>query len=174
MRESYFHEDDYCQIEILPIDNLKFCLEQAAKISEFSEKHQNGMGWDAMYAREESPKKLLDLGITLQQLRDGLSEILPEYNEVYTGFGSSQIQCTNTHAFGQDNGETLFSEVNDSKKITSLWVSDSMPELLCLPKYDRLLLADWGWEFICPLSNKKQLESYFVAKKKALDEVASQ
>ncbi len=61
MRESYFHEDDYCQIEILPIDNLKFCLKQAGKISEFSEKHQNGIGWDAMYVREENPRKLSEL-----------------------------------------------------------------------------------------------------------------
>jgi hypothetical protein len=174
MRESYFHEDDYCQIEILPVNNLKFCLEQAGKISEFSEKHQNGIGWDAMYVREDNPKKLSELGITLQKLRDALSEILPEYDEVYTGYSTSRVQCTNTYAFGQDNGETIFVEVNKSRIITSLWVSDPMPELLSLPKHERLLLADWGWEFICPLSNKIELENYLIERTKAFAEIISQ
>ncbi len=36
MREAYFHEDDYCQTELLPIANHKHCRDQLREIESFS------------------------------------------------------------------------------------------------------------------------------------------
>jgi len=61
--EVYFHEDDYCQIELLPSTSWKFCFNQIKEIDEFSEKHKvkNGIGWDKIYIRKESPYKIESL-----------------------------------------------------------------------------------------------------------------
>lgn len=44
MREIFFHEDDYRQIEPQPLQNLPFCLEQAGMVDEFSRKQRDGVG----------------------------------------------------------------------------------------------------------------------------------
>ena len=112
MRSAYFHEDDYCQIELLPIDNLGFCLKQAGEISEFSEEHWKGMGWDSMYVRKVNPRKLSSLKLQLNDVRSVISKTMPEYDEVYTGYSSYREKCTNTYAFGGDKTATLFLEVS--------------------------------------------------------------
>jgi hypothetical protein len=72
MREAYFHEDDYCQIEVLPLDDLYFCLRQAGEIAEFSNEHRAGSSWDAMYIRGANPTPLASLNISLSQVREAL------------------------------------------------------------------------------------------------------
>lgn len=44
MREIFFQEDDYGQIEPLPLQNPPFCLEQAGVVAEFSREHRDGVG----------------------------------------------------------------------------------------------------------------------------------
>ena len=171
MRHAYFHEDDYCQIEIIPIENLKFCLEQAGKIAEFSEKHRNGIGWDKIYLREENPKKISELNITIEKIREAFQEKLPEYDEVYTGYSSERILCNNTYAFGVDQGEILFLETDENGKLTSLWCSEPTTDLYCLPNYERFLLADWYWEFICPLADKATIEKYLTERERVFSEI---
>jgi|APMI01.1.fsa_nt_gi hypothetical protein len=171
MRHAYFHEDDYCQIEIIPIENLKFCLEQAGKIAEFSEKHRNGIGWDKIYLREENPKKISELNITIEKIREAFQEKLPEYDEVYTGYSSERILCNNTYAFGVDQGEILFLETDENGKLTSLWCSEPTTDLYCLPNYERFLLADWCWEFICPLADKATIEKYLTERERVFSEI---
>ena len=172
MRQAYFHEDDYCQIEILPIENLKFCLEQAGKIAEFSKKHQNGIGWDEMYLREDNPKKISELDIALDEIRRSFQGELPEYDEVYTGYSSERTLCRKTYAFGKEQGETIFLETNDDEKLSSLWCSEPSADLYSLPSYERFLLADWGWEFICPLSDKATMEEYLAERERVFSEMA--
>jgi hypothetical protein len=69
--EVYFHEDDYCQQEILPLAALDFCRNQITEIDAFATNHQapGGIGWTEMYMREDSPEKLSDLGITFESFR---------------------------------------------------------------------------------------------------------
>lgn len=172
MRQAYFHEDDYCQIEILPIENLKFCLDQAGKIAEFSEKHQNGIGWDEMYLREDNPKKISELDIALDEIRESFQGKLPEYDEVYIGYSSERTLCRKTYAFGKEQGETIFLEINDDGKLISLWCSEPSSDLYSLPNHERFLLADWGWEFICPLSDKVTLEEYLDERERVFSEMA--
>ena len=45
LNSVYFHEDDYCMLETLPIENLAFCMKQAGLIAEFSDEHWTGAGY---------------------------------------------------------------------------------------------------------------------------------
>jgi hypothetical protein len=52
MREAWFHEDDYCRVELLPEANWDFCVQQMRDLKEFGEAHWTGCGWSKML---ESP-----------------------------------------------------------------------------------------------------------------------
>ena len=161
MRRVFFHEDDYCQIEVLPVVNLRFCLEQAGAIEKFSAEHWAGAGWDEMYVRHESPIALENLEITLADIRAALSPALAEYDQVLTGYGQSYRQkCDNVYAFGNDDTAKIFVSVGSRKLIDAIWCSHPLVEVLKLPQAERLLLADWYCGFICPLRDRSRLLGY--------------
>lgn len=56
----YFHEDDYCQVEILPVENLSFYKRQAREIEDFADEHREGVGFTDMYVREKKPIPLFE------------------------------------------------------------------------------------------------------------------
>ena len=68
MASAFFHEDDYCQVEVLPITARGYCLAEMGRIDDFADAHLDGAGWTAMYVRGESPQPLASLGITLEEL----------------------------------------------------------------------------------------------------------
>jgi hypothetical protein len=159
MREVFFHEDDYCQIEVLPLENLRSCLEQAGAIEEFAA-HRTGAGWDAMYVRHENPITLETLRIPLADIRAKLSPTLAEYDEVFTGYSSYRERCRNVRAFGNDESPTIFVGFGANDLVTAIWCSYPLIALQQLPRFDELLLADWGWSIICPLQETPRLLTY--------------
>lgn len=42
MKELYFHEDDYCQVELLPMSALESSVGEMKKIAAFSDAHWDG------------------------------------------------------------------------------------------------------------------------------------
>lgn len=160
MREAYFHEDDEGQVQLLPLDNLQHCLQQMGQQQAFADAHQSGAGWTEMYVREAASSKLGALGITGEQLRLAVMEVLPPYDAVVTGYGSYRVQCKNLLAFGADNTETLFAGLDEHGIVEELWCSDGMPELLRLPLTEQLLLADWNAGLACPLSDHALFARY--------------
>lgn len=160
MREAYFHEDDYCQVELLPVDNLQHCLQQMGEQQVFADAHASGAGWTDMYVRSAPPSPLSALGITATQLRQALGAVLPPYDAVFTGYGSYRVACENVLAFGGDKTETLFAGINDDGVVADLWCSDAMAELLLLPLPQQLLLADWNAGLACPLAERALFARY--------------
>jgi len=75
--DIYFHEDDFCQAEILPIGSWKHCLEQIKEIDEFSHSHQapGRIGWTEMYIRKDSPDELKMLGMTVEYFKEIFGKI---------------------------------------------------------------------------------------------------
>lgn len=158
MRDVYFHEDDYRQIEILPIDNLSFCIKEIGDIEKSASENFDGFGYKDIHIREENPSELISLSISENELEDKLSAHLPKYDNVYTGYSSYREQCTGTFAFGKDDQETIFYETSNGN-CSAIWVSDPLEELLYLPYLEKLLFVDWSWGFVCPLiESKKYLE----------------
>lgn len=160
MRKAYYHEDDFCQVELLPLDNLQHCLAQMGEQQAFADAHQSGAGWSEMYVRQEPPSRLVTLGITGEQLRLAVQAVLPPYDAVYTGYGSYRVECTSVLAFGGEDTETLFAGLAEDGIVAYLWCSDAMPELLLLPLLEQLLLVDWNAGFACPLADQALLARY--------------
>ncbi len=69
MREAYFHEDDYCQTELLPIANHKHCRDQLREIESFSAQHETEFGWTDMYVRSDAPQTLAETRIARVELQ---------------------------------------------------------------------------------------------------------
>lgn len=154
-RTVFFHEDDYCQQEILAPDSESFAAEQNEKIQEFSEEHKapGGAGWTDMYVRE-SVDKPLDL--KLQQLKQVLAPIVPQYDEVYTGYGSSYRElCPNTLAWGINNECAIYADYDTEENVTTLWVDffdrdniDTACKIIeALAQINAFVYVDWAWDY---------------------------
>ncbi len=61
------HEDDWRQIEFVPVSDHDYVRHELAALDAFKTEHRMGMGWDSMYLRKEYPEPLaaLDLKYTV-------------------------------------------------------------------------------------------------------------
>ena len=96
---------------------------------------------------------LKDLNIHIDALRLAISDKLPEYDVVTTGYSSYEEVCKNTIGFGADTSSKLFVQIADEGTICAAWSSEPMVEFLNLNSLGGLLYVDWAWGFVCPLSD---------------------
>src|SRR5262245_33257855 len=89
-REIYFHEDDYCQQELLPRDALAYAEAEIKKIAEFADSHRapGGIAWSEMYIRQKAPVGFRALGMKKEDFDTVISPYLPPFDLVYTGYSS--------------------------------------------------------------------------------------
>lgn len=160
-RTISYIEDFARQIEILPIENLDFCRMQLGEIGDFSTQHQTDMGWEDIYLRGSHPHPLEEFGLTLQDLRDALEDILPEYDQTEFYFGATKMECENTIAFGRDGGPALFADFDEAGVISLLWCDNPLSELPDLPWAKKLLYVDWDRDFLCPLNDRETFLAHF-------------
>ena len=169
MSQVYFWEDDYCSIELLPVENYEFCVEQAKRITEFAKAHGAGKGYTDVIAREENPIPLRNKSIPKTSLEDVLSGLLTRYEKVLYYSGSSFVEDTCTRSYGFDDLVIVFFEDRDGI-ISNIWLNlDTRTEesqtkandvLFALSELEDLLIADWGWCFISKLSDQTSIKQY--------------
>ena len=176
MDEVYFHEDDYCQQELLPLSAMEFCGQQITEIDEFATAHKapDGVGWTEMYMREDSPKKLVDLGITVSTLRETMTEHLREVPVIYTGYSSHRELCKHTVGFGLDADCIVYAEWNEANVVKTIWTGLFTPHanelqrvvaaLQQLGQRFPLLYVDWAWSFATPVDQSPSLKDRLVSK----------
>ncbi len=100
-RTIYFHEDDFCQIQLLPASNWGHCAQQLGELSEFAEAHRApGGGWTEVYMRQDEPESIASLALQVDQLRNLLARSLEPFDRVDTGYGSRRDPCEHTRAWG--------------------------------------------------------------------------
>lgn len=171
MRQAYFHEDDYCQTELLPIANHKHCRDQLGVIESFSAQLETEFGWTDMYVRADAPQTLADTRITAVELQRTLGQFLPTFDRVMTGYSTYKEPCQNTIAFGADTNLILFAE-HDGEFITRLWLT-----MHGLSEYDtqlasrmfqlmsqwELLLVDWAMSALVALDDTHAVGEYLAA-----------
>lgn len=109
-RETFLHEDDFGQIEILPVSSMDFCSTQMKNIQKFSNQHQceNGYGWSDVFVRSEAPINLASLNIKKNDVSAALDSTMIEYEKVYTGYSSHRELCPSTLAYGDEQSGTIF------------------------------------------------------------------
>ena len=123
----FFHEDYYCQQEILPLAALEFCLEEIEKIKDFSVAHRasDGLGWTAIYKINNPPQRLSELGITLNTFGAVMTAELPEVRAIYSGNGPgffSRTRCRRTRGYGFNCTAVIYADWNRDKIIEHILV----------------------------------------------------
>lgn len=168
-RSIYFHEDDYCQIELLPLAARQHCVTQMGIIDDFSARHSDGgPGYTDIYVRPGAPQPFAGLGISIAALSAAIQPHLPVYDSVFTGYSSYREHCKSTSAWG-DESFTLFAD-HEAEIVRHVWLDfDNAFEparvaaaLRSVPGSDGLLIADWSWSRIALLSDAAALYGYFL------------
>lgn len=183
MKEIYYHEDDYCQIEILPISNWQHCTQQMGEIQAFSNAHKtpNGLGWTGVYIRPDSAVELRDSGLTITALRKALAPAVEEYGPVYTGYSSYRELSKNTAAFCAATGAVLYADYNDFGIIEHMWLTldptteeqknRALKMFAAVASQGEFLLSDWGWCALMMLSDSQALSQYLSKRIEVLSRV---
>ncbi len=177
MREAFFHEDDYCQIEVLPVSNWDYCTSQLQSIGQFSEAHSNGIGWTDIYLRDQNPQRMASLNISTTTLASVLNTILPSYDRVLTGYSSYREESKHTLAFGSETACIVFAGYDSNNIVQDIWLDLGLADeagqglalsgLLRLAEMNDLLLVDWSMGELIHLSNAEQIKMYFADRTKS-------
>ena len=170
MREICFHEDDYCQLELLPDSNWDFCVKQMQKINEFSQAHRADIGWTDIFLRSENPSPLSDLKISSSAMVSAINNCMPPFDRVLTGYGNQLQECKHTIALGPHASLVLFAEIGANDIIKVAWFTLDLKSqedvAIALKACSELsqwpvILADWGWCKAVRASNEDSLTRYF-------------
>lgn len=170
-RTAYFHEDDYCQIELLPAQNWTHCAQELGRIGEICENHTEGeLGWSEICVRTHAPLPIAALGIDFSGTVSTLSRHLPPFDQVQTGYASHVEHCPQTLAFGFDKHNVIFMSHNGEKHVNALWLllegleggplTEFMAALHALDTLGPLLLVDWAWNALLRLRDTEHLLNY--------------
>ncbi len=166
-REIYFHEDDYCQQQLLPSSKSDVISQELNKVAEFSKAHQapEGLGWTDVYVREALDSEFGDLGMNLDTFDRCVSHFLQKFDNVFTGYSSYREVCRMTGAWGLSDSCCIFADWNDAKVVQHVWTSffDAKDECIqicantvkALSSQSPLIYVDWAWDYACDASNEK-------------------
>lgn len=169
-RTVYFHEDDYCQIEILPLNAKNFCLKQIGEIDEFAVRHSEEFGFSDMYVRDESPHLISEAEISQEKIAEVL-DFLPEFDEVDSEYIRWIEDSEPVFSRGIDNNTAVFWEKDENGIISAMWLGMYIiPEnrdiwqriLTALGSIAPLLLVDWCGGMCVDLTDTKEIKNYIV------------
>jgi len=162
-REIYFHEDDYCQQELLPRESLAFAEAEIKNIGEFAVAHRalDGAGWTDIYVRQKAPVGFRALEMTKEHFDSVISPHLPPFDLVYTGYGSYRERCRKAAAWGTSQQNALFADWDDEGIVTNVWTQFFEPEeksvaaaskaIATLGGIHSLIYVDWAWHYTCEI-----------------------
>lgn len=171
--EVYFHEDNYRQIELLPVQNLLNIHKEADLMKEQTEKAFTPDGFVTMSVIEETKYPLNTLKISATDFENFLREYaLFYFSNVYTGYSTYRELKTNLQAFGFEN-YVLYYE-SSYNILTNAWINynllsdtlDVYPEnlesaLFKLGSTYKLILMDWNELVTVFLKDRPALKNYF-------------
>lgn len=170
-REIYFHEDDYCQQQILPRASSSYAAAEVKKIGEFADAHRapGGLGWTDMHIRQDAPVELRALQINREQFGEIVSPFLPPFDVVYTGYSSYREQCVKTAAWGRSAQCALLADWDGDDVIKNVWaeffdedeasIVAAARAVGALGKLHPLVYVDWAWGYTCEASAEETFAS---------------
>ena len=170
MREVCYHEDDYCQLELVAEANWHWCAEQMGKIDEFAAAHKAEIGWTDMYARSDNPARLLTLAISRSQFVSSMPSSTRPYDRVFTGYSTYRSECKRTIAFGPHDALVAYAELDDNDLVCSVWFTFDLKSpadvviatdlALGLSRWP-VFVSDWGWSRLLRLTDTAAVSQYF-------------
>jgi len=167
----FYHEDDYCQIQLLPIENYPELIQQISNISSKSSKNFDGTGYKEIVIRADQEKKLEDRKIKKEELEKILSKLKTErHSIVATGYGLSyRIESKNTIAYGTNNSAIFFDYNPENGNVQNFWIvnpkqleSAGLKEIMSeiVTKWE-LVLTDWNLGLTLDWKDFDKVEKYF-------------
>lgn len=169
--EIYLHEDLYCQVEILPIENIDHLNSENQNIDHFSKKHFDGYGFTDIYQRNDSALKTAERNIQLEDFETLLVSLgCEKIKKVYSGYGSFKEESKNTLAYVIDQA-AIFCDFKENV-IQNIWldgfrfnhksnfVSKMAEVLFQIGTKWKLTLNDWDIPKNIDLRNKSEIEKY--------------
>ena len=167
--DFYFHEDEYCQIEYLPKENMTSVSKMAIDISKHSEEHFDGTGWTGVFVRSGFPTPTKNKNYSVTEFVSFLkSQGFDEHRRVTTGYGQTVILCRNTRAFKNLSIDICFDYENDNVK--NIWENSAPYKadrdaykkfLLAISEKYNFLLADWWKTVVVDISVPGNIDKYF-------------
>jgi hypothetical protein len=179
-RRIYFHEDDYCQQQLLPREAAEYARAELHKIGQFSDKHRDpgGSGWNDIYVRQEATTELPALKITKEEFGPIVSAFLPPFDVVFTGYSSYRTRCKKTAAWGTSSQCALFADWDDAGIISNSWTGffDESEEAIlaatrviaALGERHPLIYVDWAWRYTCDADDETTFASMLRTKLHAI------
>ncbi len=169
-RKLFFHEDDYCMLELVLPGQRDEAEEEMGRIASFSEEHRTEAGYTDLYVRKGDADGLAGLGIRIADIEAAVCSFAQPYDIVSTGYGSSyRVECPQIRAFGPNEETVLFCEHKDGilhKAWLTLEFEDrdryewSLKLLRALAGLAPLALVDWSWGVHLDLRDDAALAAY--------------
>ena len=164
----FYHEDDYCQVELSPKENLPLFQRESDEINDLADKSFDGHGYKDNYARSDNRIGLRERKINPVELEKIIAAIgLDKASKVTTGYGQTYRKTRkDTIGFGK-NYSAIYFDLKDNV-VTHIWMTNhfSMEKekliecLFDLGQKWNLLLMDWNQTVPVDLSNKNEIENY--------------
>lgn len=177
MRNIFFHEDDYCQIEIIPKENYDYCLVQCSNIEDFAINHmdENGIGYTDIFVREDNEIPLSAVDLKKDHLKLCMENIFPEFDRVETGYGSYSVEAKNICAYGFNKNVVVFFDYDENDIVQNIWlildiiekndITNTEKLIHKLSEIAGLLLVDWGWSEVYLLTDTEPIVQYLKRRK---------
>lgn len=169
----FYHEDDYCMIELTPIENIASLTEESETINAKSEKNFEGSGFSDIHIIKDDRVGIDVRKITPEDMEQIINKTgFKKAAIVTTGYGQTYRERPgNTFGFGKDYAAIYFS----TKKgyVDKVWFTNpnSMDEeklTLCLSEFGEkwnLVLMDWFQTRIVNLADRKDIDKYLRGQK---------
>ena len=166
-----FWEDDYCQIEIVPIANKDYVFKTIEQINDLANKSRTDFGFTETYARRQMPVPTFSEEIRIDYLEQLLGSFNFEKakNIYYDGYKTLDCNKSKTKAHGFADF-TLFFDTED-EFVKNIWLSigigkdfkqyDSIKSALySIGEECEMFLVDWNSLELIDLRNLRQIENY--------------
>lgn len=169
-----FWEDDYCQIEIVPRENIEHIDKSIKQIDEFTEKTRTKYGFTDIFVREGLPFPTINEELRTDFFEKLLNEKGFEKATKIRYDGNTIIKCSKTTSNAFSLPCFNFFYDCEDEFVKNIWISISLitstehyskilETLYELGESCDLVLIDWNSSELIDLSNRKQIESYLMS-----------
>jgi hypothetical protein len=166
----YFHEDDYCQVQLLPKEDHDHLSTEGAKVKEVAEKNFTGYGFANIHVPAKEPIPLSSRGIGVSEIDSILiAERFDRIATVFSGSMSDRALARNTVAFKL--GSYSFYYDYENGIVQNIWLdlfgkasSEDRANLTNAlhgigTKWD-LVLMHWSWSSLVDLNSQPAIAEY--------------
>lgn len=167
----HVRDDDYCQIEILHVDNVSFLKEQIDISREFSEAHKAENGFTDIWVRNANPVLTISKEIREDYFVQALSlHKVPKHENIQIDYGLAEsMRVGKINAYGFENFSLVF-EI-DGEYVKHIWITNEgalsgteldiiTSALYYLGEENSFILIDWNSDDLIDLTNKGQIHNY--------------